>query len=119
MQYGKTRSMLRVALVILVLLALLWMIVPMIHEQATEMGFPAGSPDPNVYTTTYLFGSPLTWISWERSWNEAAGYDESEIASFNPLNLVAHLLVVAAPVLVTIRVLRTANRRPSDNGEGD
>ena len=103
--------MLRLALGILTILALLWMIVPMVQEEGTEIGFAAGSPDPNVYKTTYLFGAPLTWISWERSWNEAAGYDESRVAMFNLLNLVAHLLVIAAPVLLFVKVSRTASRK--------
>ena len=110
--------MFRVALVVLALLALLWMIVPMVHEEWTEIGFPAGSPDPNVYKTTYLFGWPLSWISWERSWNKAAPYDESRVASFKLLNLVAHLLVVAAPVLVLVRFSHTANRGKSNNAKG-
>jgi hypothetical protein len=109
--------MLRLALVILTILTLLWMIVPMVQEEWTEMGFAAGSPDPNVYKTTYLFGAPLTWISWERSWNKAAAYDESKIAMFNLLNLVAHLLVIAAPVLLCIWASRTTKRKLSDSTE--
>ena len=89
----------------------------MVQEEGTEIGFAAGSPDPNVYKTTYLFGAPLTWISWERSWNEAAGYDESKVAMFNLLNLLAHLLVIAAPVLLCIWASRTTRRKPLDATE--
>ena len=103
--------MFRVVLVILALFALVWMFVPMIHDEATEMGFAPGDTDPNVYKTTYLFGWPLAWASWERSWNEAAGYDESRIASFNLLNCIVHLVVTAAPVLLLIRSFRTGGRR--------
>jgi hypothetical protein len=103
----------RIALLILAFLALLWMLFPMIHEQGTEMGFAAGGPDPNVYKTTYLFGWPLTWITWERSWNQAEGYDESEVAAFHALNLVAHLLVIAAPLLLFGLGSRDENRKPS------
>ncbi len=102
--------MLRLVLVTLAIVALLWMIVPMVHDEGTEMGFAPGGPDPNVYKTTYLFGWPLTWISWERSWTEGAGYDESRIASFQSLNCVVHLLAIAVPVLLLIRSLRTGSR---------
>jgi flagellar biogenesis protein FliO len=109
--------MLRLVLVILAILALLWMVVPMIQEDFTEIAFAAGSPDPNVYKTTYFFGWPLTWIAWERSWNQAAGYDESKVDSFNLLNLIVHLLLIAAPVVLYVRASRKASRKRSDGSE--
>ena len=99
--------MVRLALVLLALAALIWMLVPLIGSEETEMGFVAGGPDPNVYKTTCFFGWPLTWITWERSWNEAAGYDDSKFAPFSPLNFVIHLLAIAVPLLLFVRLRRT------------
>ena len=99
--------MLRLALITLSGVALIWMGVPMVHDEGTEMGFAAGSPDPNVYKTTYLFGWPLTWITWERSWNEAAGYDESGVASFSVVNFVVHVSAIAVPLLLYRRSRRS------------
>ena len=51
-----------------------------------------GTPDPNVYKTTLDFGWPLTWITWEHSWNQAAGDDETELGRFQLINFVIHTL---------------------------
>jgi hypothetical protein len=99
--------MLRLTLIILAVIALIWMIAPMVHDEGTEMGFAVGGPDPNVYKTTFLFGWPLTWITWERSWNEAAGYDKSSVASFSVVNFVIHVSAIAVPLLLYRR-----SRRP-------
>ena len=99
--------MLRPILIILALIALIWMILPMIHEQGTEIAFAAGDPDPNVYKTAYLFGWPLTWIAWERSWNEAAGYDEAGVESLSVVNLVIHVSAIAIPLALYSRLRRS------------
>ena len=105
------------ALVVAVL-ALVWIGFPSIHMQGTEMAFPAGSPDPNVYKITYLYGWPLSWLSWERSWNDAAGYDESGFRSLDVTYCLIHVSVIAAPVLLFIRATRLASRDPSANVDG-
>ena len=96
----------RILLVLLALLGILWMALPLVHEQGTEMSFMAGSPDPNVYTRTWEFGSPLTWISWERAWNEAAGYDDTGFRGFGAVSFLIHLIVCVTPMLVLRRLSR-------------
>ncbi len=94
--------------------AIISLVAPVVHDQGTEMGFTVGSPDPNVYKTTYLFGWPLAWIAWERSWNEAAGYDESAFGSFHVVNFVMHVLLIVTSLLLYLRLLRQTQRaRPS------
>ena len=90
--------------------AVLWAIVPLVQESGTEMAFTPGSPDPNVYQTTYSFGPPLVWLRWERSWNDAAGYDESRVAMFNVWNFGAHVLVFVTPVLLGLWAYRKRPR---------
>jgi hypothetical protein len=103
-------DMTRIALVIVAFLAVLWMILPQVHESGTEMGFPPGSPDPNVYKTTWSFGWPVAWIAWERSWNAAAGYDEAGFRSFKFLNLAVHVAAILAPLLLLFRLSRSGKR---------
>jgi hypothetical protein len=91
--------MARISLVILAVLAVLWMAFPMIEESGTEMGIAPGTPDPNVYKTTLDFGWPLTWITSERSWNQAAGYDDTELGRFQLVNFVIHTLAILTPLL--------------------
>ena len=94
--------MLRLAAVLLAVIALIWKFLPATEIGGTEIAFDADGPDPNVYNTTRLFGSPLSWITWDRSWNEAAAYDESRFMSFSPVNFVIHLLAVLAPVCLFV-----------------
>ena len=94
--------MLRLATVLLAVIALIWMFLPATGIGGTEIAFDADGPDPNVYNITRLFGSPLTWIKWDRSWNEAAGYDDSRFMSFNPMNLGIHLLAIVAPLFLFV-----------------
>ena len=110
MSKGKTTTMTRIVLVIVAFLAVLWMVLPQVHESGTEIGFAPGSPDPNVYKTTWSFGWPLAWIAWERSWNAAAGYDEAGFESFRVLNLAAHVAAILAPLLLLYRSSRSGKR---------
>ena len=102
--------MIRIILLILAGFALLWMTLPQIHWQGTEIGFAPGSPDPNVYKSTYLLGWPLPWISWERSWNESAGYDETAFGSLHVSNLAIHMLAILAPLLIFYWFSRSGRR---------
>ncbi len=87
------------------------MALPQIPDQATEIGFEPGSPDPNVYQTRYLVGWPLTWISWERSRNEAAGYDEAGFGRFHIFNFAIHILVILTPLLLLYWLSRCRRER--------
>ena len=92
--------MVRIALIILAVLAILSMALPAERFDATEIAFAPGDPDPNVYTSTIDFGWPLPWISRVNSRNEAAGYDETEFKLFRPLNFTIHILAILTPVAV-------------------
>ena len=102
--------MIRLALLILIVFAVLWMAVPMGHSASTEIGFLPGDPDPNVYTSTLDFGGSLSWISWESSRNEAAGYHESEFHSFHPLSFTVHILLIVTPLLLLYLASRAKAR---------
>jgi hypothetical protein len=108
---GLTTMMTRIALVIFAAAAVLWMALPQILDQATEIGFEPGSPDPNVYQTSYLVGWPLTWISWERSRNEAAGYDDAGFGRFHIFNFAIHVLAILTPLLLLYWLSRCRRKR--------
>ena len=101
--FVKTKSLMivasRIVLVMLAALALVWIAFPQVHWEGTEIAFAPGTPDPNVYKTSHLFGWPLTWISWERSWNNAAGYNEAGFGAFYPFNFGIHVFVILFPLL--------------------
>jgi hypothetical protein len=98
----------RIIILVIAGLALVWMVFPQIQWQGTEMGFVQGTPDPNIYRTTYLPGWPLPWIAWEQSWNEAAAYSETDIHSFRLLSFTVHLLAILLPSLELYRMSRSA-----------
>ncbi len=102
LELGENKAMTgtRIVLAILTGLAVVWMMVPQVHSQGTEIGFAPGTPDPNVYKTSYLMGWPLPWGCWERSVNEAAGYDESGFGPLHPLNFALHILAILVPLLL-------------------
>ena len=68
-----------------------------------------GTPNPNVYKTTIDFGWPLTWITWEHSWNQAAGDDETELGGFQLINFVIHTLAILTPL--SAQTISRARRR--------
>jgi hypothetical protein len=107
--------MARISLVILAVLAVLWMAFSMIEESGTEMGFAPGTPDPNVCKTTLDFGWPLTWITWERSWNQAAGYDDVELGRFQLVNFVIHTLAILTPFFVVYWLSRFRSLAKREN----
>jgi hypothetical protein len=89
--------MMRKAAMIAGILACVWMILPEIRASATEMGFEAGSPDPNLYRTTIELGWPLSWVEVERDRQETRNRDEYRIRYIDPLNLVVHLVAIWVP----------------------
>ena len=74
-----------------------------------------GTPNPNVYKTTLGFGWPLTWITWEHSWNQAAGYDETELGGFQLINFVIHTLAILAPLLTVYWLSRSGSFAKREN----
>ncbi len=110
--------MARISLMILAVLAALWMAFPTIVESGTEMGFVAGTPDPNVYKVTVELGWPLSWLSRERSTNEAAGYDETELGGFQFVNLMIHTLAIIIPLLAVYWVSKSHRRDNKESAMG-
>ena len=109
--------MLRVALFTITVVSIIWMAWPGWHDEATEMAFTPGTPDPNVYKTTYLLGWPLPWIGWARAWNEAAGYDELSMESFSFFNFVIHVFAITAPMLAYLHWRDDNSRRPDQGAK--
>ncbi len=110
--------MARISLMILAVMAALWMAFPTTVESGTEMGFVAGTPDPNVYKVTVELGWPLTWLSRERSTNEAAGYDETELGGFQFVNLMIHTLAIIIPLLAVYWVSKSGHFAKKENATG-
>jgi hypothetical protein len=106
--------MIRIAFIILAILAALWMVVPLVHSSASEMGFPEGAPDPNIYTTTWEFGWPLSWIVWESMRNEAENLDVSKPRFFDSINLLVHLFAIGLPLFIAVRI--RGGRPPAESG---
>ena len=67
-------------------------VVKKLKRDDGPLKYELGTPDLNVYKTTLGFGWPLTWITWEHSWNQAAGDDETELGRFQLINFVIHTL---------------------------
>ena len=101
----------RIVLLLLSALATLSMLFPCIETSGTEIGFLAGSPDPNIYSTTLTFGLPLEWLIWERSLNAAAGYDETTFRLFDVRLCLIYVASIATPLLVALFVGRQTRRR--------
>ena len=57
----------------------------------------------NIHQTTIRYGTPLPWLTWKRSINEAAGYDDSGFESFDLIFFLIHVALIAAPPLMLIR----------------
>lgn len=94
----------RIVLLLLSALATISMLFPCIETSGTEIGFPAGSPDPNIYSTTLTFGLPLEWLICELSLNTAAGYDETTFRLFDVRFSLIYVASIAAPLLLALRV---------------
>jgi len=80
----------------------------------TEIAFDPGSPDPNIHQTTIQYGVPFPWLTWKRSINEAAGYDEAGFDSFNLISFLLHDALIAAPLLMLFRKSRSSVSSESD-----
>ena len=91
------------ALWLLTATALVSMWISETELNVTEIAFDPGSPDPNIHQTTIRYGLPFPWLTWKRSINEAAGYDDSGIESFDLISFLLHDAMIAAPLLVMFR----------------
>jgi hypothetical protein len=103
------------ALWIIAGIALASMWAPATEIDVTEIAFEPGRPDPNIHQTTIRYGSPLPWLVWKRSINEAAGYDEPGFESFDLIFFLLHDAMIAVPILMLFR--SKGKKLDSDSGE--
>lgn len=72
----------------------------------TEIAFDPGDPDSNIHQTTIRYGLLLPWLTWKRSINEPAGYDDSGFEAFELNSFLLHDALIAAPLPTLFRTSR-------------
>lgn len=96
----------RVVLLVIVACAIVWMAIPIPVTMGTSIGFRPGAPDPNSYTTEYIFGLPLPWLIYSYSWNELRGTSSADTTEFRILSFGIHVLAIILPVVALSRISR-------------
>lgn len=101
--FRRRNRMLRFVVFLILALAILWMVIPMPSTGHTLMYSPPGNPDPNIYSTTYVFGFPLPWLEYSTSWTELGGYGFAGITDFSIFNCLFHLVTILVLLVAALQ----------------
>lgn len=110
--FRRRNRMLRFVVFLILALAILWMVIPMPSTFHTLMYSPPGNPDPNTYSTTYVFGFPLPWLEYSTSWTELGGYGFAGVTDFRIFNCLFHLVTI---LVVLVAALQAGKSKHSVN----
>ena len=107
--FRRRNQMLRIVKFLILALAIFWMVIPMPSTSHTLMYSPPGNPDPNTYSTTYVFGFPLPWLEYSTSWTELGGYGFAGVTDFRIFNCLFHLVTILVVLVAAIQAGKSKN----------